>query len=343
MSRQSSNPFFRRYGGYIFGGILAAALVGIAVVGKNTGGSSELKQRYFSKYVTKAVSKQQTQSDPVQPEEPEEELTSQQIYEKFFNIEELGLRYKAHIIGFTNELENMLYYDVTFSKDLPDNIKEQIEEEIVKKCGKNIDDNKYGEVIVEVFKDKKKVGITLNLNDINTDKAILGIFKALDEIDGVESATLDGKNDPNVQKLSDDCNKSYKTDELGLDFPVYFFKEPSGSCVTYDIVMKEKPESFEITVYEHHEDESSLEDSSEGDSSSEGESSSDGESSSESKSSSELENKLDEIRSDFSKISDTEYKLIIRSDKGNANDYNVVRLFLQRISENKGIKQVKIF
>lgn len=258
MAKETNSRFFRRYGGYIFGGIFAAALIGLAVVGKKHDGSAELKLRYYRNYFDKAASQPISQPDSSHDYSSEPELTEQEIYDSFFNIKDLDLKYEAHINGFADGFSD-LYYDVTFKTELPEDIKTQIENEIEKKCGKNVDDNRYGDVTVVTFPEKKKVGIELSLNQINTDKGVLGIFKALNEIDSIESVILDkltsdgydsssqedsssdvefDSSDPANKQADEVYNELFGIPKLGLYYPVHF-RGLDGENFTYNVIFSD--------------------------------------------------------------------------------------------------------
>lgn len=325
MSNKSNSPFFRRYGGYIFGGLMAAALVGIAVVGRSSNGSTDIKLRYYSYRMQQQFNEQNDHTDSQPEADSEPEMTQQEIYEAFYRLDDLGLRYEAHIIGFGTGT-GALYYDVLFSGELPSGIKDRISEEIQKKCGKNVEDNLYGEVTVEEFRDENRVGITLNIERINTDKAITGIFKALNEIDGVVSATLDAKKDTAsdtkadartdsvADKLDQTFSEKYGIEELGLSFPVQFTSPLLVGKVTYKITLEDITEKFEVEVI-HGSDEDSSDES-------------------------EDESEADRSKYTMNKTGDNEITIEHISKDADSVE-NVTRL-LKAINKNKGVVKVVI-
>lgn len=213
--------FLRRYGGYIAGGLLACGLVALGVIGYKGGNS--VAERYYRDYHEKNNSEYASR---MENDSSFREQTKQEIYDKVFGIDKLTLKYPAHMKDLDGE--NFVYW-VRFSKDVPKDIDRILFAEIEKKCGKSAEDNYYGYIGISPRPENRTVYIYLDLGNSTDDKAILGILKALNEIDGVESVDI---NDPDCYaEMTDDSglnslaenvtdSRQKHFDDLELYFPV---------------------------------------------------------------------------------------------------------------------------
>ena len=189
MQNGDMNRFFRRYGGYICGVIFAAVIVTLAIIGSKHS-SSDILTRYskekFMKQVEEASSAQD--STDVYDFESGDFYQDDEVYDKFFGVDELSLYYKAHIAGLDGE---MFIYDAQFDVTVSDATVRELDEAITRKCGQPSDDNRYGEIFI-TKKTDSSIEIVLDLGNAYEDKAITGIFKALNELNGVRSVTVNG-------------------------------------------------------------------------------------------------------------------------------------------------------
>ena len=239
--------FLRRKGHYLVGGALLAAFIGLMILGMTK------SVTIGSDYIT---------TDTVQKQiiEKAESLAANEdeIWDKYYGLDGLGLKYDAHI----EELEGeMFIYSVEFDRAVDDNTVKELDEQIVKKCGKPAEDNNYGEYDIQKTGDRS-LQVCLDLGNAYSSKAITGIFKALNDIEGVTKAVV------NTSKIySSEYSKSVKapdanatTEEestrawaeyaeklkqhfnsLGLYFPVEC--EALGTAFTIRIVFEKKPDT----------------------------------------------------------------------------------------------------
>ena len=179
MQNQSSKLqiFLRRNGNYITGGLMAAAFIGLMILGANV--STSIGEDYIS--TRKVQEKVQEKVDSYLAQYDDENT-----WDSYFGIKQLGLRYEAHIEALYGE---MFTYDVEFDRTVTDDTMLQLKKQIEKKCGVHSADNNYGEYMMSKT-DEMKLQIVLDLGNADSDKAVLGILKALDDIDGVVRAVV---------------------------------------------------------------------------------------------------------------------------------------------------------
>ena len=140
-----------------------------------------------------------------------------------------------------------------------DSVIKELNEQIVKKCGKPSQDNRYGEYSIQKT-GEKSLTVMLDLGSATDTKAITGIFKALNDIDGVTKAVANGqsglgqkysdlnvpdanaKNEDESVKAWEDYRISLKDhfDGLGLSFPVDC--RQLGTAFTLKISFNNKPD-----------------------------------------------------------------------------------------------------
>lgn len=162
--------FLRRYGGLCILGLAAAAIITVAVIGR----SSDVN--LFDRYL------------PSVPEETFPNYSEEELWDEVFEVDKLGLKYEAHFKGLDGE---NFYYTVEFDRPLPDDIEAQVWEQIEKKCGKATEDNYYGCIVISRSKNSdSELDIYLDLGSSNDTKAITGILRALNEIEGVKSVLV---------------------------------------------------------------------------------------------------------------------------------------------------------
>lgn len=162
--------FLRRYGGLCILGLAAAAIITVAVIGR----SSDVN--LFDRYL------------PSVPEETFPNYSEEELWDGVFEVDKLGLKYEAHFKGLDGE---NFYYTVEFDRPLPDDIEAQVCEQIEKKCGKTAEDNYYGYIDISRSKNSdSELDIYLDLGSSNDTKAITGILRALNEIEGVKSVLV---------------------------------------------------------------------------------------------------------------------------------------------------------
>ena len=182
--------FLRRKGNYIAGGLMAAAFIGLMILGANV--NTAIGEDYIS---TKKV------QERVQEKVDSYLAQYDNTWDGYYGIKELGLRYDAHIAAMDGE---MFVYDVEFDRAVTDDTVSQLREQIVKKCGEYSEDNNYGEYMIEKT-GEKSLRVILDLGNATDSKAITGIFRALDDIDGVVKAVV---NDDSAPPASSEADKT---------------------------------------------------------------------------------------------------------------------------------------
>ena len=180
--------FLRRKGNYIAGGLMAAAFIGLMILGANV--NTAIGEDYIS---TKKV------QERVQEKVDSYLAQYDNTWDGYYGIKELGLRYDAHIAAMDGE---MFVYDVEFDRAVTDDTVSQLREQIVKKCGEYSEDNNYGEYMIEKT-GEKSLRVILDLGNATDAKAITGIFRALDDIDGVVKAVVNDYNTPAASSAAD--------------------------------------------------------------------------------------------------------------------------------------------
>ncbi len=176
-NKEGLQRFMRKRGAYIAGVMLVAAIVALMVIGKTQ--SVNIQGRYLMD----GVGAKQKAEDSNGADQ-----TESFSYDQFFGADRLGLGYEAHFEGFDGE---MFIYKVELNKDIDDSTLSTFDEQLEKKCGKLTEDNFYGDVTVNK-KGPRELQIILDLGNADSDKAILGILKALNEVEGVVKATVNG-------------------------------------------------------------------------------------------------------------------------------------------------------
>ncbi|MBR4553989.1 MAG: hypothetical protein IKO27_00180 [Ruminococcus sp.] len=171
------NIFFRRYGHYFTAGIMLSVLVALIIIGRTTSAEMDIQARYISQ------SKVQEEYDK-QMERYESILSDDNIWDYTYELDKLGLSYEPHISGRDG---NTLTYTARFDRSVNEKTVEEIKEQIEKKCGKLAEDNNYGKTTVKLTGDRT-IEILLDLSSATDLKAVTGIFKALDSIEGIEGA-----------------------------------------------------------------------------------------------------------------------------------------------------------
>ena len=246
-NKEKLRIFMRRKGQYVAGGLLAAAFIGLMILGMNK--SVNIGSDYIN---TEKVQKQ--------IEEKAESLAidAADIWDKYYRLDDLGLRYDAHIEDLDGE---MFIYSVDFDRAVDDNTVKELDEQIIKKCGKPSDDNYYGEYTIEKSGDKS-LKVILDLGSAYDGKAITGIFKALNDIEGVTKTVVNSSEvysteyskkikapDANAT-TEEESNRAWAEyaaklkqhfDSLGLYFPVEC--EALGTAFTIRIVFEKKPDT----------------------------------------------------------------------------------------------------
>ncbi|SDB52354.1 hypothetical protein SAMN02910317_02702 [Ruminococcaceae bacterium FB2012] len=221
--------FLRRKGQYFIGGALVAAFIGLMILGMNK--SVLIGDDYIS---TKKV--QEKIEDKIEEQFGSTSEAKDDIWDRYYGLNDLGLRYDAHIADLDGE---MFIYAVEFDRAVDDSVIKELNEQIEKKCGKPSQDNRYGEYSIQKT-GEKSLTVMLDLGSATDTKAITGIFKALNDIDGVTKAVTNGQSgfgqkysDLNVPdanaKDEDESAKAWEDyrislkdhfDGLGLSFPV---------------------------------------------------------------------------------------------------------------------------
>ena len=247
--------FLRRKGQYIGLCVMIGALVGLMVLGANK--SVVIGEDYIS--TPKVQEKVQEKLDSMGYSEDE-------IWDTYYKLDELGLGYEAHIEDLDGE---MFLYNVDFDRTVDDSTIKELDEQIVKKCGKPSDDNWYGEYNI-VKTGEKTMLISLDLGSTRDDKAVTGIFRALNDVPGVKKAVVNSASvyskelskkvkapdaDAGTQQESERAWAEYREslkkhfDGLGLYFPVGC--DQLATAFTLDIVYEEDiPEDTEKQIKE---------------------------------------------------------------------------------------------
>ena len=241
--------FLRRKGEYLIGGALAAAFIGLMILGMNK--SVTIGEDYIG---TKKV--QEKIEDKIEEQFGSTSEAKDDIWDRYYGLNDLGLRYDAHIADLDGE---MFIYAVEFDRAVDDSVIKELNEQIVKKCGKPSQDNRYGEYSIQKT-GEKSLTVMLDLGSATDTKAITGIFKALNDIDGVTKAVTNGqsgfgqkysdlnapdanaKNEDESAKAWEDYRISLKDhfDSLGLSFPVDC--RQLGTAFTLKISFNNKPD-----------------------------------------------------------------------------------------------------
>ncbi len=165
--------FLRRRGGIIIGAAALACVAAVMIIGRKS--AVDIESRYAEQaYEARAESEDYMMSIP------------DDIWDSYFGIGELGLYYDAHIEGMDGE---MFIYKAEFSRDIGEDTSKEFYAMLEKKCGKLDEDNFYGEVFAEI-KSARELEIVLDLGNAAEDKAITGILRALNEIEGVAKVTV---------------------------------------------------------------------------------------------------------------------------------------------------------
>ena len=181
--------FLRRKGNYLAGGVMAAAFIGLMILGANvniTIGEDYIYTKKVQEKVLEKVDSYLSEHD-------------NNTWDSYYGIKELGLRYDAHIAALDGE---MFVYNVEFDRTVTDDTVSQLKEQIVKKCGVYSEDNNYGEYMIEKT-GEKSLRVILDLGNATDAKAITGIFRALDDIDGVVKAVVNDYNTPAASSAAD--------------------------------------------------------------------------------------------------------------------------------------------
>lgn len=236
--------FMRRKGQYIGLCVMIGALVGLMILGANK--TVIIGEDYLN--TNKGQEKVQERLESMG-------YTEDKIWDTYYKLNELGLGYEAHIEELDGE---MFLYNVEFDRAVDDSIIKELDEQIVKKCGKPSDDNWYGEYQITKTGDKTLL-VSLDLGSATDSKAVTGIFRALNDIPGVTKAVVNSDSVFNKEhaKLykAPDANAETKEeserawteyrenlkkhfDGLGLYFPVSC--EQLGSAFTLDIVFEDE-------------------------------------------------------------------------------------------------------
>ena len=241
--------FLRRKGQYLIGGALAVAFIGLMILGMNK--SVTIGEDYIG---TKKV--QEKIEDKIEEQFGSTSEAKDDIWDRYYGLNDLGLRYDAHIADLDGE---MFIYAVEFDRAVDDSVIKELNEQIVKKCGKPSQDNRYGEYSIQKT-GEKSLTVMLDLGSATDTKAITGIFKALNDIDGVTKAVTNGqsgfgqkysdlnvpdanaKNEDESAKAWEDYRISLKDhfDGLGLSFPVDC--RQLGTAFTLKISFNNKPD-----------------------------------------------------------------------------------------------------
>ena len=241
--------FLRRKGEYLIGGALAAAFIGLMILGMNK--SVTIGEDYIG---TKKV--QEKIEDKIEEQFGSTSEAKDDIWDRYYGLNDLGLRYDAHIADLDGE---MFIYAVEFDRAVDDSVIKELNEQIEKKCGKPSQDNRYGEYSIQKT-GEKSLTVMLDLGSATDTKAITGIFKALNDIDGVTKAVTNGqsgfgqkysdlnvpdanaKNEDESAKAWEDYRISLKDhfDGLGLSFPVDC--RQLGTAFTLKISFNNKPD-----------------------------------------------------------------------------------------------------
>ncbi len=241
--------FLRRKGEYLIGGALAAAFIGLMILGMNK--SVTIGEDYIG---TKKV--KEKIEDKIEEQFGSTSEAKDDIWDRYYGLNDLGLRYDAHIADLDGE---MFIYAVEFDRAVDDSVIKELNEQIEKKCGKPSQDNRYGEYSIQKT-GEKSLTVMLDLGSATDTKAITGIFKALNDIDGVTKAVTNGqsglgqkysdlnvpdanaKNEDESAKAWEDYRISLKDhfDGLGLSFPVDC--RQLGTAFTLKISFNNKPD-----------------------------------------------------------------------------------------------------
>ena len=240
--------FLRRKGQYLIGGALAVAFIGLMILGMNK--SVTIGEDYIG---TKKV--QEKIEDKIEEQFGSTSEAKDDIWDRYYGLNELGLRYDAHIADLEGE---MFLYTVELDRAADDSVIKELNEQILKKCGKPSEDNNYGEYSIRKTGDKTLL-ISLDLGNALDTKAITGIFRALNDIEGVKKAVVntDSPNEKENRKLTKAPDADAETDEesarawaeyavklkthfdsLGLSFHVKC--DAIGTAFTLNIIFKEE-------------------------------------------------------------------------------------------------------
>jgi len=178
-SNSSFSAFRRKQGPKIIGGLMAAGLIALGVIGYKTNTISDIYARLAPREDT--ASQAPDNNAEIYKNDPDA------LWKAALGINDLNLKYPVRIISIDGE---MFDYSVEFNRDVTEEDKKNIIAEITKKCGQQVDDNYYGDYFLLDGRNSRYLRIILDLGNSYTDKAVTGILRALNEIDGVSSVTI---------------------------------------------------------------------------------------------------------------------------------------------------------
>ena len=186
--------FLRRKGHYIAGALMLAAIVSLMIIGPGRSISYDIASRFTEDHYSKkgTVAEDSSSEDgsvDVYDFSTGEFYKNDDVYDEFFGLKGLSLGYQAHIQDLDGE---MFVYNADFTDPVTEDTLKAVSDEIRKKCGQLTADNYYGDITV-MKSSERRIQIILDLGNAITDKAILGIFKALGDVGGVEKCVVNGE------------------------------------------------------------------------------------------------------------------------------------------------------
>ncbi|MBR6102570.1 MAG: hypothetical protein IKP95_09090 [Ruminococcus sp.] len=225
IKNEKLKSFLRRKGAYIAGGLILGGIVALAIIGKNSGGSSDVLYRYAEDKAEKEYSRASEEM-----RSPLDSEATEKLYAEVFGIDTEHLKYELDICGIDGE---NFFYRIYFDRDLPADIVQQFSAEIEKKCGKLAEDNYYGHIDIQALPEERTVTVYLDLGSSYEMKAINGICRAANEFEGITKVT--------INEFTDDLADLYDIKEAAKE---YF----SELLTYYPIEVESFSDVFEIRV-----------------------------------------------------------------------------------------------